>query len=217
MSFSTNSRMINTEKGGLMTINRFTCDYPCNDIKPELFFPKTSFDRETIKVVMVSECPPSDRADYFYEQSSGSFFQTTKIAFGDAGIEINNYADLTDLGFYLTTAIKCHKTQYVVSAQTIKECALRFLRTELGRFPNIKVIMCMGDFAIKAINYVYKEKHNVRPISAGSTYKIRQEKHIFNGIRFFPSYTQTGDSFNIEKSKRRMIAEDIKGAIACLR
>ena len=166
---------------------------------------------------MVSECPPPDRADYFYESLSGSFFQTTKIAFKDAGIVINDYNDLSDMGFYLTTAIKCHKNQYLVSARTIKECALRLLRTELRQFPNVKVIMCMGDFAIKAVNYIYKDEHNVRPIKAGSTYKIRSEDHIFNGIRFFPSYTHTGDSFNIEKSKREMIAEDIEAAMACLK
>lgn len=199
-----------------MLTNRFICDYPCNDIKPEMIYPKVSIDPEMIKVVMVSECPPPDRTDYFYENASGSFFQTTKIAFGDVGIVINDYTDLTDMGFYLTTAIKCNKNQYLVSARTIKECALKFLRKELDQFPNVKVIMCMGDFAIKAVNYIYKEEHSVRPIKAGSTYKIRKEKHVFNGIRFFPSYTQTGNSFDIEKSKRRMIGEDIKGALAYL-
>jgi len=67
--------------------------------------------------------------------------------------------------------------------------------------------MCMGDFAIKAINHIYKNKYKVAPVKSGSTYKIRKEIFIFNGIRFSPSYTQTGDSFNIEKSKRQMIAE----------
>ncbi|MBT3273957.1 MAG: uracil-DNA glycosylase [Spirochaetales bacterium] len=162
---------------------------------------------------MVSECPPGNQSEYFYENASGSFFQTTKIAFEDAGIVINEYKDLSDMGFYLTTAIKCCKEQYLVSAKTIKECALRFLGMELAQFPNKKVVMCMGDFAIKAINYIYKQDHNIRPIKTGSTYKIRKEVHIFNEIRFFPSYTQTGAGFNIEKSKRRMIAEDIEAAV----
>ena len=175
-----------------------------------------SINPETVEVVMVSECPPANKSDYFYENASGAFFQTTKTAFEDAGIVINEYKDLTDMGIYLTTAIKCCKKQYLVSAKTIKECALRFLRIELGQFPNVKVIMCMGDFAIKAINYIYKEEHNIRPIGAGSTYKIRNDKHVFNNIRFFPSYTQTGDSFSSEKSKRRMIAEDIEGALGYL-
>ena len=181
-----------------------------------MFFPGISINPEMVKVVMVSECPPENKSDYYYEEDSGSFFQTTRTAFEDAGIVINEYKDLTNMGFYLTTAIKCCKSQYLVSAKTIKECALRFLRTELRQFPNMKVIMCMGDFAIKAINYIYKEEYNTRVIGAGATYKIRNKEHVFNNIRFFPSYTQTGDSFNIEKSKRKMIAEDIKGALAYL-
>ena len=159
---------------------------------------------------MISEAPSPIVSDYYYESISGSFFQTTQIAFQDAGITVNTYEDITSLGFYLTTAIKCCKTGYLVSAKTIKECSLRFLKTELMQLPNINIIMCMGDFAIKAVNYIYKNMYKKQPIKSGSTYKIRKEEHIFNNIRFIPSYTQTGKSFTIEKSKRRMIAEDIK-------
>jgi hypothetical protein len=51
-------------------------------------------------------------------------------------------------------------------------------------------------------------------IPAGSTYKIRGKKYLFRGARAFPSYLQAGPSFFIEKSKRRMIAEDIAVALA---
>ena len=47
---------------------------------------------------------------------------------------------------------------------------------------------------------------------AGSTYKIRCNEYYFSGIRVFPSYLQTGKNFLIEKSKRRMVAEDIGNA-----
>ena len=50
-------------------------------------------------------------------------------------------------------------------------------------------------------------------IPTGSTYKIRNGIYESNGIRFFPSYTQTGDSFGLEKSKVEMIKEDIGKAI----
>lgn len=111
----------------------------------------------------------------------------------------------------MTTAIKCSKKDYLVSAATIKNCS-EVLEQEIEPFHNVKSIMCMGDFAIKSVNYIFKRKcgHNVIP--SGSTYKIRKETYTLDGIRFFPSYTQTGDSFNIEKSKRMMIAEDIRNA-----
>jgi uracil-DNA glycosylase len=144
------------------------------------------------------------------------FFQTTKVAFHEAGFEIRNYDDLTYMGIYLTTAIKCCKKGYLVSAETIKNCS-KLLEKEISQFPHIKVIMCMGDFAVKAINHIYKIKTGIAPIRKGSTYKIRKETHELNGIRFYPSYTQTGDSFNLEQSKRKMIAEDIKNAFNYMR
>lgn len=193
------------------------CDYPCTDINKDFIFPKIKIDPNKIEVVIISEAPPIDHSNYFYKGVTGSFFQTTKIAFQDAGIMINSYDDLTNLGIYLTTAIKCSKIDYLVSTKTIKECSQQFLEKELSQFPNIKIIMCMGDFAIKAINYIYMEKYKIKPIKSGSTYKIRNEEHVFNNIRFLPSYSQTGDSFNIEQSKRRMIAEDIRKALTYLK
>ncbi len=73
--------------------------------------------------------------------------------------------------------------------------------------------MLMGDFAIKCINYIWKDQYKKTIIPSGSTYKIRSKIFESNGIRFFSSYTQTGDSFNIEKIKRQIIAEDIKKAM----
>ncbi len=197
-----------------MIINVFRCDYPCTDINKDIIFPRIKINPNIIRIVMISEAPPVNRSNYFYESISGSFFQTTRMAFKDAGIIVNNYEDLTSMGIYLTTAIKCCKIGYLVSAKTIKECSLRFLKTELAQLPNIKIIMCMGDFAIKAVNYIFEERYKRNPIKSGSTYKIRNEEYVFNNIRFLPSYTQTGDSFNIEKSKRKMIAEDIQKALS---
>jgi len=181
-----------------------------------MIFPQPDLDPRSIRIVLISECPPGERSDYFYESSSGAFFQTTRTAFRDAGAAIGTYEDLTGMGIYLTTAIKCSKSGYLVSAKTIKECALRFLKPELEQFPRIGMILCMGDFAIKAVNYIYKEKYGSKPIPAGSTYKIRKQEYIRNGIRFLPSYTHTGDSFTIEKVKRQMIAGDIRTALSYL-
>lgn len=192
------------------------CDYPCTDINKNFIFPDFKGEKNRISLIMISESPPADHSHYFYESAQGSFFITTQIAFRDAGININSYSDLTDVGIYLTTAIKCSKRDYLVSAKTIKECAHRYLKKEIFSFSDVNVIMCMGDFAIKAVNYIFQSEFNVKPIRQGSTYKIRNEIHRFNNIRFIPSYTQTGDSFNIEQSKRRMIAEDIKLALSII-
>jgi uracil-DNA glycosylase len=191
------------------------CNCSCRDTNYDHVLPAVKLDNDKISLVMISEASPANPDDYFYHNLSGSFFKTTQMAFKDAGIDISTYNDFLKMGIYLTTAIKCSKKEYTVSMQTIKECS-NILGKELEQFPNLKVIMCMGDVAIKAINHIYKQHYNVKPVKSGSTYKIRNEEHIYNGIRFFPSYTQTGDSFNIEKSKRQMIAEDIRNALSYL-
>ena len=71
----------------------------------------------------------------------------------------------------------------------------------------------MGDVAIKALNYIAKQEGEDRVIPAGATYKIRAGEYNYKGRRAFPSYTQAGPSFGIEKSKQRMIAEDIAAAL----
>lgn len=191
--------------------NCMICEKNCTDVNQEVYLPKASISSEQVKVIMISEALPKNLDDYFYINEEAAFFRTTQQALADSGYNINSFDDLNNMGIYLTTAIKCSKKDYLVSATTIKNCSL-VLEKEIEPFHNVKSIMCMGDFAIKSINYIYKRKHGVKVIASGSTYKIRNQEYIYNNIRFYPSYTQTGDSYNLEKSKRYMIAEDIKSA-----
>ena len=120
--------------------------------------------------------------------------------------------DIANRGVYLTTAVKCGNTSHGVQADTIRECSL-LLEKELLLFPRAKVLMLMGDVAIKALNCIAHRAGEKRVIPAGATYRIRGQKYFFRGMRVFPSYLQAGPSFFIEKSKRRMIAEDIATAL----
>ncbi len=53
-------------------------------------------------------------------------------------------------------------------------------------------------------------------IPAGSTYKVRGGHCSFGSARVFPSCLQAGKAFFIETSKRQMIAEDLRAALALL-
>ncbi|MBI5302287.1 MAG: uracil-DNA glycosylase [Chloroflexi bacterium] len=161
---------------------------------------------------MIAEASPADSRDYFYARGKPLFAQTTLQAFNDAGADVSSVRDILNLGVYLTTAVKCGKTGYGIATSTIKECSLIFEK-ELALFPNVKVFLLMGDVAIKAVNYIAQRAGEARVIPAGSTYKIRGEKYFWNGRRAFPSYLQAGPSFFIEKSKRKMIAQDIADAL----
>ena len=164
---------------------------------------------------MVSEAATDDPNDYYYAGGEAAYERTTVEAFQDGGFGAKTFQDVLDKGIYLTSAVKCAKTGYGIKAGTINECS-SILEQEIGLFPNIKVIMLMGDTAIKAINYIAKRAGEARVIPAGSTYKIRSAEHYFRHVRLFPSYIQVGPSFGIEKSKRRMIAEDIQAALAII-
>jgi uracil-DNA glycosylase len=50
-------------------------------------------------------------------------------------------------------------------------------------------------------------------VPAGATYKIRGQPYYFEDKRAMPSYTPAGKNFLIEKSKRHMVAEDIREAL----
>ncbi len=73
--------------------------------------------------------------------------------------------------------------------------------------------MLNGDVAIRSMNYIAKRRDGERIIPAGSTYKIRKNKYCYRDIRYFPSYILTGKNLLIEKSKRKMITEDIREAL----
>jgi uracil-DNA glycosylase len=190
--------------------------FPCLDVNHDGYvIPDLEIDPAQVSMVMISESAPADPADFYYAQGNPLFAQTTVQAFQDAGADVSSLQDVLDLGVYLTPAVKCAKTGYGIKAATIKACS-QILEQELALFPNVQVFMMMGDVAIKAINAIARRAGGARVIPAGSTYKIRGQPYFFRGKRAFPSYLQVGPSFGIEKSKRRMIAEDIVSALSLL-
>jgi uracil-DNA glycosylase len=190
--------------------------FPCTDVdKNSYVLPYADIDTDNIRIMMITEAPPNEKEDYFYADGSPFYLETTIQAFRDAGAYVSAMQDILDLGVYITTAVKCGKTQYAISGDTMKNCTA-LLEKELALFPNIRVFMLMGDVAIKMMNVIWKKETGKRVIPAGSTYKIRGQSYYIDNKRVFPSYTPAGKNFLIEKSKRRMVAEDIKEALKFL-
>ena len=190
--------------------------FPCADVRHECHLvPNIAIHPKKVRIVLVSEATPPDASDYYYAAGQPLFQETTVQAFRDAGASVSSVRDIIKSGVYLTTAVKCGKTGYGIKAGTIKECS-RLLEEELKLFPDVRAILLMGDVAIKALNYISHRIGEGKVVPSGSTYKIRDGEYHFREARVFPSYLQAGPSFFIEKSKRRMIAEDIKAAHAML-
>ena len=192
-------------------------DFACSDVDREAYLaPYKEINPHAIKIMMISEVAPPESKDYFYAPDNPFYLKTTIQAFNDAGIKVATIQDILDLDVYITTAVKCGKTGYSISNDTIKKCSI-LLEQEIALFPNIEAFLLMGDVAIKAINHICKKQSGATVIPGGSTYKIRKEKFYYQGKRVFPSYLQTGKNYLIEKSKRSMIAEDIGEAMGLIK
>ena len=191
-------------------------DLACDDVEHKCYLvPNIKIQPDNVSIIMISEAAPANPMDYFYSGGDSLLARTTIQAFSDAGADVDSIEDILNLGVYITTAVKCGKTAYNIDTNTIRTCS-SILENELSLFPSVKVLMLMGDVAIKSLNAIAKRNGESRPIPVGSTYKIRGGEYYFRGMRVFPSYLQAGPSFFIEKSKRQMIAEDIRNALSLI-
>ena len=174
-----------------------------------LAFNDVIVEPKTIQAIMINEVVPIDSDDDFYGKSDSAYMSTTIPLFQKAGIEVNSIHDILNLGIYITNAVKTPKSEYAVSKESIIE-SLPALEREIQLFPNLKVIMLMGDVAKKAFNIISKKESGKNAVPSISTYKLRNTEIFYKGIRIIPSYIMTGQNILIEKSKFEMASEDIE-------
>ncbi len=168
-----------------------------------------NIEPETIRAIMINEVVPSCPEEDFYGKQDSAYMSTTIPLFRKAGIEVNSIQDILDHGIYITNAVKTPKSEYAVSKESIED-SLPYLEKELALFPNVKVIMLMGDVAKKAFNMICKKATKKNAVPSISTYKLRNTEIFYNGIRIMPSYIMTGKNILIEKSKFEMASKDIE-------
>ena len=173
-------------------------------------------DPLTIRAMMINEVVPSDPLQDFYGASDADYLKTTIPLFQGAGAEAASIQDILQMGIYLTNAVKTPKTGNTIEKSRI-ENSLPYLEAELSFFPNLKVIMLMGDVAKKAYNMIAKKSAKKNVIPAVSTYKLRNSKIYDKGIRIMPSYIMTGGNLLIETSKVTMVTEDIAVMLKIIR
>lgn len=165
-------------------------------------------DPSIIQAILINEIVPMHPKDDFYGDESSYYLSTTLPLFEQAGVHVQSAYDLLELGIYLTNAVKLPKQETTIERSMLED-SLPYLEKELSFFPNVKVIMCMGDVAKKAINMIYKQHTKKNIIPNISTYKLRNTIIEHKGIRIIPSYIMTGKNILIEKSKFQMASEDL--------
>lgn len=173
-------------------------------------------DPLTIKAVMINEVVPSDPLQDFYGAPDADYLKTTIPLLQGAGVEVTSIQDVLQMGIYITNAVKTPKTASAIEKSSI-ENSLPYLETELSFFPNVKVIMLMGDVAKKAFNMITKKASKKNAVPAISTYKLRNSEIYYEGIRVMPSYIMTGGNLLIEKSKVTMATEDIAAMLELIK
>lgn len=177
-------------------------------ITNSIYLNNIEIDPLTIKAIMINEVVPSDALQDFYGVPDADYLKTTIPLFQGAGAEVKSIQDILQMGIYITNAVKTPKTKYAIEKNSIQD-SLPYLEAELSLFPNVKVIMLMGDVAKKAFNVITKKATKKNVVPAVSTYKLRTTEIYYKGIRVMPSYIMTGGNILIEKSKVAMATEDI--------
>ena len=108
----------------------------------------------SIKVIMINEVAPKNPDDWFYSENSDAENMRNALGlFKGAGIPVKNMNDIIGMCIYITAALKSPKEGYTADPDTIK-AQLPLLEAELALFPNLKLIMLMGDVAIKMFNMI---------------------------------------------------------------
>lgn len=176
--------------------------------QPHIHLNDVEIDPASIRAIMVNEIVPDDPTQDFYGTSGEQYQSTTIPLFQKAGLPVETVEDILHMGIYLTNAVKTPKDGYTVEKASMEE-SLPYLEQELALFPNVQVIMLMGDVAKKMVNQIARKATKRNPIPSGATYKLRAQAFYWGNIRVMPSYIMTGGNILIEKSKVAMAAEDI--------
>ncbi|MBR3763982.1 MAG: uracil-DNA glycosylase [Clostridia bacterium] len=175
-------------------------------------------DPASVRAVLINEVVPDDPAQDFYGGGDGSeaYPSTVLPLFQQAGIDVHSIADILAMGVYITNAVKTPKTAYAIDPAAFGE-SLPTLEAELALFPNVQVILLCGDVAKKMYNRIARKTTKKNVIPSGATYKLRAAEYHHGSIRVIPSYIITGGNLLIEKSKVRMITEDLAAMARLIR
>lgn len=114
-----------------------------------IFVNDVELNPSTIGTVMINEVVPSDPKQDLYGGPDAGYLKTAVPLLGKAGAPVSSVGDALRMGIYMTDAAKTPKTKSAVDKAEVGR-SLPYLEKKLSFFPNVRVVMLMGDAAIKA-------------------------------------------------------------------
>lgn len=166
-------------------------------------------DCSAVRVLLLTDGYPADpHQHYIFSDPDTLAWQNTREVLASLGVEATSFQQVLDRGVLIIPSLGGEVPPKVTPLQ-IADAGHR-LEALLRLLPNLAAIGLMGDVAIAAFNRMHKRLTGTRLIPAGSTYKLRRQEYFWGDVQVFPSYLYTGKSYMIERSKRRMVAEDME-------
>lgn len=166
-------------------------------------------DCKAVRLLLLTDgYPPDPHHHYIFSDPNTLAWQNTRGVLSALGVEAASFQQLLDRGILIVPSLDSVVPPKVMPPQ-IASAGDR-LEALLGLLPNLAAIGLMGDVAIAAFNHMHKRLTGTRLIPAGSTYRLRCQDYFWGVVQVFPSYLYTGKSYVIERSKRKMIAEDMQ-------
>lgn len=144
-------------------------------------------DPMRIRAIMINEVVPSDPLQDFYGLPDADYLTAALSLFQKAGLQVKTIQDILQMGIYITNAVKTPKSEYTIEKSRI-ENSLPYLEREIALLPSVKVIMLMGDVAIKAFNMITRKKTKRNAVPSIATYKLRKSEIFYGNVRVMPSY-----------------------------
>jgi uracil-DNA glycosylase len=161
-----------------------------------------------VRLLMLTDGYPQDEAMHYVHAHPDSLaWQNTRQLLEGIGVKVDCYDDIRPQGILLTTCLESVVPEKVTSGHI--EIASEGVERIVRELPDLRAIGLMGDTAIAAFNRMCRRQRGDRLIPAGATYRIRNQDFFWNEVQVFPSYLHTGRSYLIERSKQRMVAEDM--------
>lgn len=164
---------------------------------------------QAVRLLLLTDgYPPDPHQHFVFSDVETLAWQNTRGILSSLGVEANSFQEVLDHGVLITPSLDIVVPPKVTAVETAR--AAERLEALLRLLPNLAAIGLMGDVAIATFNQMHRQAAGRRLIPPGSTYKLRRQDFFWGKVQVFPSYLHTGKSYLIERSKRRMVADDMK-------